>query len=79
MKNSSVKIEAIKTDSNGYKLIAFSNVIDFPGCKPQVTPCKFADYKDNELRVFWGSSFNSYSLPSFKSALMFLRNSNFNY
>lgn len=74
-KNStSVKFERILTDKDGCKLIAFSIVSYFPKCKPQVSPCVFADFKDGLLRVFEGNSFTEYTTGSFKAALTFLKN-----
>lgn len=69
-----MRINAIKTDKDGCKLIAASNVINFKGCKPQESPCVFFDYKDGLLREFSGNNYVSVSLPTFKLALKYLFN-----
>lgn len=71
---SSIKIESIKTDNDGCKLIAFSKVLYFRKCKPQVTPCTFADYKNQLLRIFDGNRYVSFEFSNFKMALLFIRN-----
>lgn len=75
MKNQSVKIEAIKSDNSGYKLIAFSFVTYFPRCKPQVSHCKLADFKNGVLRFFEGNSHRSveFTTPDFTRALQYIR------
>ena len=66
-----MKIEAIKTDNAGFKLIAASKVTNFKGCKPQVSPCKFFDWNPTgkHLREFYGNNYSSTPFPSFKAAL----------
>ena len=69
-----MKIEAIKTDANGYKLIAASKVLHFPKCKPQVYPCIFFDYDpcNKTLRKFYGNNHLSMPMESFKDAIKFI-------
>lgn len=67
------RIERIITDSNGYKLISFCRVMNFPKCKPQVSPSIFADFKDGYLRIFNRSDYFTVNLPSFKDAILFIR------
>lgn len=64
-----MRIESIKTDSNGFKLLAASYVFNFPACKPQVSPCTFFDYKDGVLREFRGNTSFSMNVPTFRGAL----------
>lgn len=73
-----IKIESIKTDTDGCKLIAFSHVLNFPKCKPQTSPVILADYKGNKLRIFNGNTFIEKMLPSWKSALLYIRGCNIN-
>lgn len=67
------RIERIKTDDKGYKLISFCRVFNYPKCRPQVSPSIFADYKDGYLRIFNRSDYSTFRLPTFKDALIFLR------
>lgn len=71
--NTTVKIEAIKTDRDGCKMLAYSFVTNFSKCKPQVSPCHFADYKDGVLRYFEGSSMQEVIVAGFKQALQHIR------
>lgn len=69
----STKIERIKTTENGYKLVSFARVFNYPKCKPQISPSTFADYKDGVLRIFNRSDYSLFNIPTFKDALKFIR------
>lgn len=71
--NKSIKIESIKTDTDGCKLIVYSVVTYFPKCKPQVSPCLFADYKNGVLRLFKGNSHISIEVGNFKHCLICIK------
>lgn len=66
-----MRINAIKTDNAGFKLIAASKVVNFAGCKPQEYPCVFFDWnpQDKSLREFHGNNYSSTPFPSFRDAL----------
>lgn len=67
-------IEAVKTDKDGCKLIAFCRVINYPKCKPQYSPSVLADYKDGVLRIFNRNDYTSINVASFKEAIKAIRN-----
>ncbi len=67
------KIEAIKTDRDGCKLISFARVFNFPKCKPQVSPSVLADYKKGRLRIFNRNDYTVINVDSFKDAIIVLR------
>ena len=67
------RIEAIKEDSKGCKLIAFCRVFNYPKCKPQVSPSILADYENGYLRIFNRSDYTTIKAASFKEALKIIR------
>lgn len=67
------RIESIKLDSNGYKLISFARVFNYPKCKPQVSPSIFADYKEGILRIFNRNDYTTVAVGSFKEAISKIR------
>lgn len=72
-----MKIEVIKIsieNSQKIKLIAYSKVIDFPGCKTQVSPCILADFNCdiNVLRIFSANYHEKYIMDSWSDALRFI-------
>lgn len=74
----SIKIERIRTTPEGVKLIAISRVIDFKKCKPQVSPCWFADYTPDStggvVRIFKQGAEIAFHVPNFTAALRGIRN-----
>lgn len=67
------RIERIKEDNNGYKLISFCRVFNYPKCKPQVSPSIFADYKNGHLRIFNRPDYYMINVKTFKEALLIIR------
>jgi hypothetical protein len=67
-----MRINSIKTDSDGCKLIRASLVLHFPGCKTWAAPSQYFDYKDGVLRMFTGDHFSEYPFATFKQALKFI-------
>ena len=74
-----MKIQAIKQDSLGYKLIAFAKVQDHKGCKPTLSPSMMADYKDGYLNVYpaYSSVPDTYNVGTWRNCLREILHSNF--
>lgn len=66
-------IERIRYGADGYRLISFAKVLNFPKCKPLTYPSQFADYKNGVLRIFNSNSTFNYTC-SFKEAISIIRN-----
>ena len=65
-------ILSIKTDTNGYKLIAGVKVFSQPKNKPFKGNTFFFDYKDNVLRQFSASNHKDIYCTSYKAALKYI-------
>lgn len=68
------RIERIMEDNNGYKLISFCRVFNYPKSKPQKSPSTFADYKDGYLRIFNRADYYTVNAKTFKEAIIIIRN-----
>jgi len=67
-----MQINAIKTDNNGYKLIAAQKVYNQPKNKPFKANTHLFDFKDNVLRQFSGNSHEKVVCTSYKAALKYI-------
>lgn len=64
-----MRINKIMQDSNGYKLISASTLIYNRKFKPSIGHTVFYDYKDGILREFSPSGYTEYNFITFKRAL----------
>ena len=71
-----MRIDKIMTDSNGYKLISASVVINNKKAKPSVGSIILFDYKDGILRQFSMNGYTEHNMRSFKRALYNILNDN---
>lgn len=67
-----MRINSIKQDNQGFKLISASKIINQPGLKPIVGHTVYFDYKENTLRQFNGNNFTEINCNSFKCALKYI-------
>lgn len=67
-----MQINSIKTDGNGYKLIAAQKVYNQPKNKPFKCNTHLFDFKDNVLRQFNANSFKEVFCTSYKAALKYI-------
>lgn len=64
-----MKIQAIKQDAAGWKLIAAAKVVDNKKQKPSIGESKFFDYKNGVLRQYGITSSADVEVKNFKHAL----------